>query len=45
VLLEDESLAARARDALRPFRGEIAGGATAMLTFGPVDEILATLGT
>jgi hypothetical protein len=24
-------------------RGEIAGGATAMITFGPVDDILATL--
>jgi hypothetical protein len=43
VLLGDGSLAARARDALRPLRGEIAGGTTAMITFGPVDDVLATL--
>lgn len=41
--LDDAALAARARDALRPFRGEIAGGATGMLTFGRVDDILARL--
>lgn len=43
VLLQDDALAARARDALDPFRGEIAGGTTAMITFGRVDDILATL--
>ncbi|MFI8849283.1 BTAD domain-containing putative transcriptional regulator [Streptomyces sp. NPDC053499] len=42
-LLEDASLAARARDALSPLRGEIAGGTTGMLTFGPVNDILAAL--
>ncbi len=43
TLLGDGSLAARARDALAPLRGEIAGGTTAMITFGPVDAILAAL--
>jgi hypothetical protein len=43
VLLGDHALAARARAALDPLRGEIAGGVTAMITFGPVDDILATL--
>jgi DNA-binding SARP family transcriptional activator len=43
VLLGDDALAARARAALAPLRGEIAGGVTAMITFGPVDDILATL--
>jgi DNA-binding SARP family transcriptional activator len=43
LLLDDESLATQARDALSPLRGEIAGGVTAMITFGPVDEILARL--
>ncbi|MBF6329899.1 BTAD domain-containing putative transcriptional regulator [Nocardia transvalensis] len=43
IQLRDESLATQARDALYPLRGEIAGGATAMITFGPVDDILATL--
>ncbi|WP_245617551.1 BTAD domain-containing putative transcriptional regulator [Amycolatopsis taiwanensis] len=43
ILLQDESLATRAHDALRPLRGEIAGGTTAMITFGPVDDILAAL--
>ncbi|GAB2726944.1 AfsR/SARP family transcriptional regulator [Nocardia thraciensis] len=43
IQLRDESLAAQARDALEPLRGEIAGGATGMITFGPVDHILATL--
>jgi DNA-binding SARP family transcriptional activator len=43
VLLHDVSLAVQAREALQPLRGEIAGGATAMITFGPVDDILATL--
>ncbi|MFE2040302.1 BTAD domain-containing putative transcriptional regulator [Streptomyces sp. NPDC059477] len=43
VQLRNKSLAAQAHDALSPLRGEIAGGTTAMLTFGPVDDILATL--
>lgn len=43
VLLEDEQLATQAHDALSPLRGEIAGGTTAMITFGPVNDILATL--
>ncbi len=43
VLLRDDALAAQARDALEPLRGEIAGGATAMITFGRVDDILAML--
>jgi DNA-binding SARP family transcriptional activator len=40
TLLGDEPLAARSRDALSVLRGEIAGGVTAMVTFGPVDDIL-----
>ncbi|MGW1557887.1 AfsR/SARP family transcriptional regulator [Streptomyces sp. NPDC002144] len=40
TLLGDGSLAARSREALSPLRGEIAGGVTAMVTFGPVDDIL-----
>ncbi|MGW2857644.1 hypothetical protein ACWDAZ_39430, partial [Streptomyces sp. NPDC001215] len=32
-----------ANDALFPLRGEIAGGTTAMISFGPVNDILATL--
>ncbi|MFI0813057.1 AfsR/SARP family transcriptional regulator [Streptomyces echinatus] len=43
VLLQDASLAARAHDALSPLRGEIAGGTTAMLSFGPVDDVLTAL--
>jgi hypothetical protein len=43
MLLGDDPLAARARDALAPLRGEVAGGTTAMVTFGPVDDILAAL--
>lgn len=43
VLLDDASLAARAREALVPLRGEIAGGTTAVIGFGPVDDILAAL--
>lgn len=43
MLLGDDSLAARAHDALTPVRGEIAGGSTAMITFGPVDDVLAAL--
>ncbi|WP_211339358.1 AfsR/SARP family transcriptional regulator [Nocardia mexicana] len=43
IRLRDQSLAAQARAALQPMRGEIAGGATGMITFGPVDDILATL--
>ncbi|MGF6886674.1 DNA-binding SARP family transcriptional activator [Nocardia sp. GAS34] len=43
ILLGDDSLAVRTRDALTPLRGEIAGGTTALLSFGPVDDILATL--
>ncbi|MDI9887523.1 BTAD domain-containing putative transcriptional regulator [Streptomyces sp. HNM0645] len=43
TLLHDESLAAQAHDALSPLRGEIAGGTTAMITFGPVNHILSTL--
>ncbi|MTD57014.1 SARP family transcriptional regulator [Amycolatopsis sp. RM579] len=43
IQLDDASLAAQAREALSPLRGEIAGGTTAMITFGPVDDILATL--
>ncbi|MGP4111606.1 BTAD domain-containing putative transcriptional regulator [Streptomyces sp. 4N509B] len=42
-LLQDESLATQAHDALSPLCGEIAGGTTAMITFGPVNDILATL--
>lgn len=43
ILLRDASLAARAHHALSPLRGEIAGGTTAMISFGPVDDILAAL--
>ncbi|MEU1013715.1 AfsR/SARP family transcriptional regulator [Streptomyces sp. NPDC005890] len=43
LLLRDASLATQAHDALSPLRGEIAGGATAMITFGPVDDILSAL--
>ncbi|MFD2416820.1 BTAD domain-containing putative transcriptional regulator [Amycolatopsis pigmentata] len=43
LLLGDETLAARAYDALSPFRSEIAGGTTAMLSFGRVDNILRSL--
>jgi DNA-binding SARP family transcriptional activator len=43
VLLDDDALAGRARAALAPLRGEIAGGTTAMISFGPVDDILARL--
>lgn len=35
-LLDDASLAAAAREALAPARGEIAGGTTGMLSFGPL---------
>jgi hypothetical protein len=43
ILLQDESLATQAHDALSPLRGEIAGGTTAMISFGPVNDIVATL--
>ncbi|MFG3014127.1 BTAD domain-containing putative transcriptional regulator [Streptomyces cinerochromogenes] len=43
ILLQDEPLAARAHDALSPLRDEIAGGTTAMITFGPVNAILSAL--
>ncbi|MEU6670364.1 AfsR/SARP family transcriptional regulator [Streptomyces sp. NPDC046727] len=43
ILLDDASLAAQAHDALSPLRGEIAGGTTALITLGPVTDILATL--
>ncbi|MER6710579.1 AfsR/SARP family transcriptional regulator [Streptomyces sp. NPDC000877] len=43
IQLQDGPLAARAHDALSPLRGEVAGGTTAMITFGPVDDILAAL--
>ncbi|MEU0600808.1 AfsR/SARP family transcriptional regulator [Streptomyces sp. NPDC006393] len=43
ILLQDASLAAQAHDALSPLRGEIAGGTTAVISFGPVDDILAAL--
>ncbi|GAB3474475.1 AfsR/SARP family transcriptional regulator [Nocardiopsis coralliicola] len=43
VLLDDAPLAGRAGEALAPFRGEIAGATTAMVSFGPVDTILADL--
>ncbi|MER6926636.1 SARP family transcriptional regulator, partial [Streptomyces spiralis] len=43
ILLQDASLAAQAHEALSPLRGEIAGGTTAVITFGPVDDILAAL--
>jgi hypothetical protein len=43
VLLQDEPLATQAHDALSPLRGEIAGGTTAVISFGPVNDILATL--
>ncbi|MFJ8532156.1 BTAD domain-containing putative transcriptional regulator [Streptomyces sp. NPDC093591] len=43
ILLQHTSLATQAHDALSPLRGEIAGGTTAMITFGPVNDILATL--
>jgi DNA-binding SARP family transcriptional activator len=43
ILLQDESLATQAHDALSPLRGEIAGGTTAVISFGPVNDILATL--
>jgi DNA-binding SARP family transcriptional activator len=43
IMLNDTALAAQAHEALTPLRGEIAGGTTAMLTFGPVADVLATL--
>jgi DNA-binding SARP family transcriptional activator len=43
ILLGDAPLAERAREALDPVRGEIAGGVTAMITFGAVDDIMAAL--
>ncbi|MFJ5995532.1 BTAD domain-containing putative transcriptional regulator [Streptomyces sp. NPDC092370] len=43
TLLQDTSLAAQARGALSSLRGEVAGGTTGMITFGPVDDILAVL--
>lgn len=43
ILLQDASLATQAHDALSPLRGEIAGGTTAMIGFGPVNDILAAL--
>lgn len=43
ILLQDASLATQAHEALSPLRGEIAGGTTAMISFGPVNDILATL--
>lgn len=43
IRLADASLAARAREALYPLRGQIAGGTTAMVSFGAVDDILAEL--
>jgi DNA-binding SARP family transcriptional activator len=43
IRTRDDSLARRVRDALEPLRGEIAGGTTAMITFGPVDDLLAGL--
>ncbi|TDC25812.1 AfsR/SARP family transcriptional regulator [Streptomyces sp. 8K308] len=43
ILLHDASLATQAHHALTPLRGEIAGGTTAMITFGPVNDILTTL--
>ncbi|WP_099905702.1 AfsR/SARP family transcriptional regulator [Streptomyces sp. TLI_171] len=41
--LPDEALADRARRALAPLRGQIAGGTTALVGFGPVDDLLAAL--
>jgi DNA-binding SARP family transcriptional activator len=43
ILLQDNELATQAYHALAPLRGEIAGGATAMINFGPVDDLLAAL--
>ena len=43
ILLEDNALAERARDALTPVRDHIAGGTTAMITFGPVNDILTRI--
>jgi DNA-binding SARP family transcriptional activator len=43
ILLRDNALAAQAYDALAPLRGEVAGGVTAMITFGPVDDLMAAL--
>ncbi|MGI5142077.1 MULTISPECIES: hypothetical protein [unclassified Streptomyces] len=43
IQLRDESLATQAHDALFPVRGEVAGGTTAVISFGSVDDILATL--
>lgn len=43
ILLHNEALATRARGALSALRGEIAGGTTAVITFGAVNDILATL--
>ena len=43
LLLQNEPLARQARDALEPVRDEIAGGSTAMITFCPVNDILARL--
>lgn len=43
ILLQDPSLATQAHNALSPQRGEIAGGTTALISFGPVNDILATL--
>jgi DNA-binding SARP family transcriptional activator len=41
LILGDHAQAARARDALLPAAGEIAGAASGMLTAGPVSEYLA----
>jgi DNA-binding SARP family transcriptional activator len=43
LTLGDSARAARARDALLPAAGEIAGAASGMLTVGPVSEYLAEL--
>ncbi|WP_432155291.1 BTAD domain-containing putative transcriptional regulator [Streptomyces sp. bgisy153] len=43
IRLGDAALAAQAHDALSPLGGESAGGTTAVLSFGPVDDLLCAL--
>ena len=43
IMLKDNALAVQARDALTPFRDQSAGGTTAMITFGPVNDLLTRI--
>ncbi|MDL4818052.1 ATP-binding protein [Actinomadura opuntiae] len=43
LALGDRALAAETYDALLPYEGHVTGGATAVATIGPVDEVLADL--